>query len=67
MNDIRMFKDGKFIVVTSKKLGVSDFGNNKEQAKRMFKRAVNLMLDTKLKDLKITQSKSNTNKRGKHG
>jgi len=52
MDDIKLKIDGRDYCLGSEKLGVADFGKTLKEAKENFKKAVNLMLDTKLEEIK---------------
>ena len=51
MDDIKLKKSEGKVCISSDKLSVADFGDNLDEAKNSFKKAVNLMLDTKLDEL----------------
>ena len=55
MDDIKLTIDNRSngsYCLSSEKLSVADFGKTLEKAKDNFKKAVNLMLDTKLDEIK---------------
>lgn len=49
MDDIEIERGEKYWLISSKKLGISDFGKTFEEAKESFKDAIDLMIQNKLK------------------
>ncbi len=53
MDDIKLVIDGRDYCLSSKKLNVADFGKTLKEAKLNFKKAINLMLDSKLEEISL--------------